>query len=97
MDLLGQYQKNRPETTIGPSASSYKRTALPEGFLIRMVIKLSGGQVHNRQQALIILLVIAGMCLMAASFLVFQNVGITKHPIINAPPPETIGARGVNP
>ena len=90
MDILGQYEKNRPETTtIGPSVSSYQRTAPPEGFLIRMVIKLSGGAVQSRHRALMLLLVIAGIGLIAASFLIFQNTGVTKHPLINGPPPGT--------
>ena len=89
MDILGEYEKQHPQTVVQQSA--YRNAAPSEGFLIRMLIKLSGGKVKTRQQALMVLLVIGGIGLLVATFLIFQSTGVTQHPLINAPPPEAAG------
>lgn len=89
MDILGEYEKNQPQMPI--KQPSYGNAAPSEGLLIRVVMKLSGGKVQNRRQALIVLLVVAGVGLLAAVVLIFQSTGVTQHPVVNAPPPEATG------
>lgn len=89
MDILEQYNKNNQQVPV--RQPSYRGAEQSEGFLIRTVIKLSGGKMQDRRQALVILLVLAGAVLLVAVILIMQNTGPTEHPVINAPPPETIG------
>ncbi len=89
MDILQQYEKNQPQAPIQQNARQNAPSS--DGLLIRMVIKLSGGKIQNRKRALMILLGIAGVGLLAAVVLIFQSTGVTQHPSVNAPPPETVG------
>ncbi|MBI4224788.1 MAG: hypothetical protein HY617_00500 [Candidatus Sungbacteria bacterium] len=89
MDILGAYEKNKPQTSVGQVP--YAGTASSDGFLVRMVLKFSGGRVRDQKQALLVLLVIAGVGLLIAGILIVRSSGPTQHPIVNAPPPETIG------
>ena len=88
MDILGKYEQDHPQALVQQPSSN----AVPsEGFLIRFVMKFSGGKIHDRRQALMILLIVAGIALFIAVLLIFQSTGVTQHPIVNAPPPGTVG------
>lgn len=88
MDILAEYEKSQPQMPV--RQPSYGNAAPSDGLLIRMVMKLSGGKVQSRKQALIVLLVVAGIGLLVAVILIVRSTGVTQHPVVNAPPPETI-------
>lgn len=88
MDILENYEKQNPQPAI--RQAPYQNAAPQESFLIRAVIKLSGGKIQDRRQILMILLIFAGVAFLAAVFLIFQSTGVIQHPIINAPSPGTV-------
>ena len=51
---------------------------------------------QDRKRALMILAAFACIVFLAAVIVFFQSIGITQHPLTNAPPPETIG-KGIAP
>ena len=90
MDILGKYEQERPQAVI--KQPLYGASAVPsEGFLINAVMKLSGGAIRDRRQALMALTVFAGLIFLIAVIVFFRSIGVTQHPVINAPLPGITG------
>ena len=87
MDILNQYNQDRLQTQTPTQQPVRGMAPSSEGFLIRLVIKLSGGKIQDHRQILIILGVFAGLALLASVLFIFQNIGITEHPLIKTPLP----------
>ena len=83
MDIIGEYGEKQGEMTSARQFTGAK--ALPDGFLIRMVTKLSGGKIQDRAQALRILLIAACLGLVVAIIIVVTNSGLTQHPVVGVP------------
>ena len=90
MDLLSQYKKENPEAfreqKQAPATDEYGRVYTS---MIALVMRLSGGRVRDARTASYALLSIAILGALVAVSL-YLSSGTTSHPIINAPPPETI-------
>lgn len=69
MDILAQYEKENP----APRESSmelYGKSSDDYGYLINLVMRFSGGRIHNERQASFILLAATGV-ICGASIIIF--------------------------
>ena len=58
MDILGQYEK---QTQNVPLSTPQWQPSNEHGFLIGLVIKISGGKISDERQATFVLAIIAGV------------------------------------
>ena len=72
MDILGQYEKQHPEIF-----HDQPKSQLPSGtsFLIRLVMRLSGGTIHDVNKANIVLVVIATLIVILAVAILLISSG----------------------
>ena len=72
MDILKQYEKQVSEI----NKAAPQREALSEyGFFIRLVMRLSGGRIHNETQASYVLIAAAALMIIASLFIIFGGAG----------------------
>ncbi|MBI3420874.1 MAG: hypothetical protein HY006_02320 [Candidatus Sungbacteria bacterium] len=70
MDILGKYEQGQPQTVtpvVSPTSSS------EYGFFVRLVMRLSGGRIHNARQANVALLIACGVMVLIALALFFSD------------------------
>ena len=63
MDILGQYEKQIPNV---PLSTPQWQPPNEHGFLIGLVIKISGGKISDERQATFVLALVAGFGLAAS-------------------------------
>ena len=68
MDILEQYEKQNPEIS---QASASSQEFQNESFLIRLVIRLSGGRIKDLKQANYALLGFAVIAILISIFILF--------------------------
>ncbi|MEK9195330.1 MAG: hypothetical protein AAB975_03060 [Patescibacteria group bacterium] len=67
MDILEQYEKENPEISQVPASQEFQ----DESFLIRLVIRLSGGRIKDLKQANYALLGFAVIAILISIFILF--------------------------
>lgn len=88
MDILEQYEKQNPEKKQALQ-ETYEDPSQDYGPIIRWIMKVSGGRIQDVRQANVVLLGVA-VCISGVSIYLIFSSGGSGHPVINAPPPETV-------
>lgn len=88
MDILGQYEKQNPQQPQAPQ-HTYTNISRDSTPIISFVMRLSRGRIRDARQATIVLFAGATF-LIGVSLYFFLSSGSSGHPIIKAPPPETV-------
>lgn len=76
MDILKQYEKENPEISQTPASSKFQEG----GFLIRMVMRLSGGRVGDVASANFILVGIIIFFLIISVYFFYKSSGNQRTP-----------------
>jgi hypothetical protein len=71
MDILEQYEKQSPQISAQPDQWGALREFRDESFLVRLVVRLSGGRIQNVKQASYVLLGFAVVMILISIFLLF--------------------------
>lgn len=88
MDILAQYDKQYPEQKQAPQ-KTYGTSSEDVGPIIQFIFRISGGRIKNKQQANKVLFGIIALAIGLSLYVIFSSSG-DVHPLIKAPPPETI-------
>ena len=73
MDILEQYEKQNPETLSRSNKYDISREFQEESFLVRFVMRLSGGRIQDARQACFVLLGVAGVLFILAFIIVWPR------------------------
>lgn len=77
MDILGKYQQEHPEAFQNPPSSKPDSSWEPSNeysFLIRTVMKLSGGRIRDEKRANLILLAVTGITLLISALIIIHII-----------------------
>ena len=77
MDILGQYEKQFPKEN---KPAPQRQPSLEHGFLIRLVVKLSGGRIADEVMANYVLVIAAAAMLVISFFILFGIPGLSGSP-----------------
>lgn len=88
MDILGKYEQEHPIAV----PQSIQRQQAEYGFFIRLVMSMSAGKIRDRRHASYVLLVAAGIGIIAALAIIFlggsSGVRQPTSDLINRPQPQ---------
>ena len=74
MDILGQYDRQRTQTSEKPIMDSQFPIEVENaGIIVKILIKLSGGKIKSEGQAKIVMLFVALSFLFVAGFVVYNT------------------------
>ena len=71
MDILKQYEKENPDTVLQSSKWDISQEFQYESFLVRLVVRLSGGRIRDIKQANYVLLGFAVIAILISIFIFF--------------------------
>ncbi len=100
MDILGQYKRENPGSSLPSASGDVPGFPQREGFLVRLVMRFSGGRIRNVFQATGVLIAIAILVIILSALFIFRgnNSGRISEEDLRklmreAPPPSVVEPR----